>query len=265
MADKPVIWHYGLMAERWAKYINEAPELPYFNSAIMRFGQPVLDVACGTGRLLLPLLREGIDIDGCDISGDMLFHCRNKAELEGFDPNLYEQPMHSFEIPRKYKTIYICGSFGLAGSRDNDLAALQRCYEHLEEGGALLLNIQAEYTSHESWNKWLTENQQVLPEPWPKDGDLRTTADGSENIAYFRFVHLDPLEQSYTREVRIEKWISGEKVAEEVYELRGNVYLKNEVMLMLKVAGFREIVVHGDYSDEIAAAKHVELNFTAVK
>jgi 2-polyprenyl-3-methyl-5-hydroxy-6-metoxy-1,4-benzoquinol methylase len=32
----------------------------------------VLDVACGSGRLLLPLLRAGIDIDGCDISGDML-------------------------------------------------------------------------------------------------------------------------------------------------------------------------------------------------
>ena len=56
------------MTERWAEFLTETPELDFFQGAIGRFGQPVLDVACGTGRLLLPLLRLGIDIDGCDIS-----------------------------------------------------------------------------------------------------------------------------------------------------------------------------------------------------
>ena len=104
MTDKPVVWHYGLMAERWAESINDTPELPFFEKAIARFGQPVLDVACGTGRLLLPLLRAGIDIDGCDISGDMLHHCRRKSTRVGFKPHLSEQPMHTLEMPRRYKT-----------------------------------------------------------------------------------------------------------------------------------------------------------------
>ena len=64
MTGQPVIWHYGLMAERWAEFLTETPELDFFQSVISRFGQPVLDVACGTGRLLLPLSRLGIDIDG---------------------------------------------------------------------------------------------------------------------------------------------------------------------------------------------------------
>lgn len=225
----------------------------------------MLDVACGAGRLLLPLLQAGIDIDGCDISGDMLYHCQKKAAREGFSPHLYEQPMHSFIIPRRYRTIYICGSFGLAGSRENDLAALLRCYEHLEEGGALLLNVQAEYTSPESWNIWLTENGGSLPQPWPEDGVRRTAMDGSENIAYFRYVHIDPLDQRYHRQVRLEKWVSSEIVASEVYDLHGNMYFKNEVMLMLEVAGFREVVVYGDYSDEIATANHEEIIFQALK
>jgi SAM-dependent methyltransferase len=265
MTYKPVIWHYGLMAERWAESINDVPELPFFEKAIARFGQPVLDLACGTGRVLLPLLQGGIDIDGCDISGDMLRYCRTKATHAGFSPHLYEQPMHAFEIPRRYRTIYICGSFGLSGSREYDLATLRQCHDHLENGGALLFNIQAEYTSPESWNLWLSETRQCLPQAWPKEGKRRMASDGSANIAYFRYVEIDPLEQSYTQQVRLEKWVSGEMITAEEYTLRGNMYLKNEVLLMLKAAGFREIIVQGDYTYEPATADHKELIFTAIK
>jgi SAM-dependent methyltransferase len=100
MNEEPVIWHYGLMAERWAESDDDIPELPFFLKQIARFGQPVLDLACGTGRLLLPLLRAGIDVDGCDLSDDMLYHCRKKAARERFNPNLYRQPMHAFDLPR---------------------------------------------------------------------------------------------------------------------------------------------------------------------
>jgi len=263
MADEPLVWHYGLMAERWAEFNTDASEAPYFLRKIARYGQPALDVACGTGRVLLSMLRAGMDVDGCDISQDMLNHCQRKAASEGFKPNLYNQPMHAFELPRKYKTIYICGSFGLAGSRAKDLETLKRCYAHLEDGGALLLNIEAEYTSPEAWNWWLSENRGALPQPWPEKGDARIASDGSEHYGQFRLVSIDPLEQSYVRQVRLEKWKNGEFVASEEYTLRGNMYFKNEVLLMLQVAGFRDISVYGDYTDEPATADHEELVFEA--
>ena len=265
MSDEPVVWHYGLMAERWAEFITECREAPFFIKEIARYGQPVLDLACGAGRVLLPLLRAGIDVDGCDISADMLHYCRRKAASEGFNPSLYNQPMHAFEIPRKYKTIYICDSFGLAGSRENDLEALRRCYAHLEDGGALLVNIQAEYTTQEAWEWWLSEKRQILPQPWPEDSPVRIAADGSEHIGRFRLVSVDPLEQCYTRQVRLEKWRSGALIASEEYLLRGDMYLKNELLLMLKVAGFREITVRGDYTDLPATPDHEELIFTAIR
>ena len=265
MNDEPLTWHYGLMAESWAESIDDAHEVSFFLKEIARFGQPVLDVACGTGRVLLPLLRAGIDIEGCDISVDMLKHCRNKAAHEGFNPNLYQQPMHALVLPRKYKTIYICGSFGLAGSREKDLETLRRCYDHLQDDGALVLNIEAEYTSQESWDGWLTTKCKILPEPWPEEGRRRISADGSEQIDRFRYLAVDPLEQSYTRQVRLEKWQSGSLVASEEYTLRGNMYLKNELWLMLQVAGFHEITVNGDYTDMPATIEHEELVFTAIR
>ena len=48
-------WHHGLIAKWWAEFNDEfrPHEIPYFRRYVER-GQPALDVACGTGRLLLP-------------------------------------------------------------------------------------------------------------------------------------------------------------------------------------------------------------------
>ncbi len=263
--DQPLVWHYGLMAERWGEFLTDAPELPFFQREIARYGQPVLDLGCGAGRLLVPLLAAGIDIDGCDISQDMLDQCRRRAAAAGFDPALSAQPMHAFTLPRKYRTIYICDSFGLAGSRDNDLATLRRCHAHLEDGGALVFSVDAEYTDAESWDRWLPEARQALPEPWPEDAPRRVAADGSEHLGRFRTVALDPLDQTYTREVQLEKWRDGALVESETYVLRGNMYLKSEVLLMLRVAGFGSVTVRGDYTEDEATADHEKLVFTAIR
>jgi 2-polyprenyl-3-methyl-5-hydroxy-6-metoxy-1,4-benzoquinol methylase len=58
--------------ERWRAEFNVAEplEIAYFRGAIERFGQPALDLGCGAGRLLLPLLADGLIVDGVDISAD---------------------------------------------------------------------------------------------------------------------------------------------------------------------------------------------------
>src|SRR5207253_8319174 len=129
-------WHYGLIAKWWAEFNDDfrPHEIPYFQRYIERDGQPALDVACGTGRLLLPYLRAGLDVDGCDVSGDMIALCREKAEREGLSPNLWAQPMHALEPPRTYRTIYVCGAFGLGSTREQDFESLRRFRECLEPG-----------------------------------------------------------------------------------------------------------------------------------
>ncbi len=112
---------------------------------------------------------------------------------------------------------------------------------------------------------WLPEKRQHLPKAWPQEGNRRVAADGSVSVACFRTLDLDPLEQHYTRQVRLEKWVSGARVASEKYTLCGNLYFNSEVLLMLKVAGFAEITVQGDYSGKEATPDHEELVFTAIQ
>ena len=76
---------------------------------------------------------------------------------------------------------------------------------------------------------------------------------------------VDPLEQSIVRQVRIEKWVSGKMVSSQEYTQHRTMYLPNEMLLMLQVAGFREITVRSDYADKPATPDSKELIFTALK
>lgn len=117
MSESSLVWHYGLMAESWARFKTDAPELPHLLKLIGRFGQPVLDLACGSGRILTKLLIAGVDADGVDVSDDMLDGARKAASAHGFASALLTRPMHDLNLPRQYGTILICDSFGLGGGR----------------------------------------------------------------------------------------------------------------------------------------------------
>src|SRR4029079_940688 len=103
----------GLMAQSWDLLrgdTSKSPDRLFYLNVIQTFGQPVLDVGCGTGRLLLDYFAQGIDIDGVDNSPDMLAICQQKARTLGIAPVLYEQYLETLSLPRQYRTIIIPSS-----------------------------------------------------------------------------------------------------------------------------------------------------------
>jgi SAM-dependent methyltransferase len=105
-------------------------------------GGPVLDVACGTGRILLPLLRAGVDADGLDAFPAMLEGARRKAAAEGFAPALHQAEMREFRLPRRYARIFIpFNSYVHNLTQEDQIAALRTCREHLLPGGRLVFDI----------------------------------------------------------------------------------------------------------------------------
>jgi plasmid maintenance system killer protein len=115
---QPDVWHHGLVARDWAEFGTDGgQEATYFRRLIEMSGQPALDLGCGTGRLLLPYLQAGLDVDGCDYSQDMLALCAAQAKLAGLSPQLYAQAMHELDLPRRYRTIFACGVVGLGGNK----------------------------------------------------------------------------------------------------------------------------------------------------
>lgn len=148
----PQIWHHGLVARQWGEFETDGgKEALYFRTIIERSGQPALDLGCGSGRLLLPCLQAGLDVDGCDYSADMLAECQKHAEKGGFTLGLYAQAMHELDLPRRYRTIFACGVIGLGGQRQLTLKAMHRCYEHLRPGGSFVFDYQARWNDHHAW------------------------------------------------------------------------------------------------------------------
>jgi SAM-dependent methyltransferase len=255
-------WHYGLIAEWWAEFATEGEEIEYFRRFITR-GQPALDAGCGTGRLLLPWLRDGLDVDDCDVSADMISLCRSQARREGLDPTLLVQPLHELAPPRTYATIVACGVFGLGSSRAEDHEALCRFRRCLEPEGTLVLDNEVPYSNALLWHQWTAEERKRLPGPWPQSGDRRRTEDGFELELRSRTLDVDPLDQTAVLEIRAEKRQDGRLVAAEERALAMRMYFRDELLLMLDRAGFRRVDVRGGYADEQPTADHEFLVYIA--
>lgn len=224
-----------------------------------------MDVACGAGRLLVPYVEAGFDVDGCDVSADMVGLCAQAATAVGASPNLYCQPMHELDLPRRYRTIFVCGGVGLGSTRDQDQQALGRLYSHLEPGGCLVLDNEVPYSDARRWALWPAARKGQLPEPPPAPGPRALGPDGDEYALVSRLLDLDPLHQQQIWQIQAHRWREGELIAEETHHLTSNLYFSGELVMMLEHAGFSRVEVRGAYNDLPPTADDTFLVYVATR
>ena len=264
MSDSVQTWHYGLMARHWAEHNTTGPEIAYYQRQIEKYGQPGLDAGCGTGRLLIPFLRAGLDVDGCDVSGDMLMYCQQAGARERLSPKLYRQALHNLKLPRQYQTIVACGVIGVGTSREQDFKALQRLHDHLLPGGMLILDGVPAYADADLWPLWRKDARGHLPEPWPQEIG-KTPEAGREYELHYRLVSVDSLEQRTVGEMRMLLFKDGQLAADDTYTLQSSYYFRHEMQLLLEKAGFTVEAVKGDWTADDATSDHDALVYFARK
>ncbi len=119
-----------------------AADLDFYLAAAKDAQGPVLDVGCGTGRVLLPCLAAGLDADGLDNAAEMLERLRANAAARGLAAHATLGDMRAFRMPRRYACVMIpFNVFAHNLSADDQLGTLRCCHEHLAPGGRLVFDV----------------------------------------------------------------------------------------------------------------------------
>ena len=117
-------------------------DIEYYTKKIEGISGLVLEAGVGTGRMLIPLIKKGIKIDGVDSSIEMLKQCRINLKKHKVEAVLYEQDLMNLSLPNKYDAIIMpTGTFCLL-PRDRVEEVLKIFYNHLNEGGKIILDLE---------------------------------------------------------------------------------------------------------------------------
>jgi len=106
-----------------------------FYAALAReTGGPVLEIACGTGRVAIPIARQGFAVTGLDVVPGMLEVARGKAEAAGVPARWVEADARAFDLGERFRLVFLTGNaFQLFLTNDDQEALLERVRAHLHD------------------------------------------------------------------------------------------------------------------------------------
>lgn len=238
----PPYEYYGMMAEFWDLFRGDTSRWEdrfFYLDVVKKHGQPVLDVGCGTGRILLDFMQQGIDIHGVDNSPEMLRLLKQKSETLHLNPTLYQQEMDKLDLPRKYQTILVpSSSFQLLLEETLACVAIRCFYEHLLPGGVLAMPFMTLWKEGDPLESEFTR-EVVRPE------------DGA-TIRRWSSVRLDPQTDLEHTIDRYEIIRDGQVTASEEHRQSPSTrsYTRDQAVALYQEAGFEDLQVFHEFTFE---------------
>lgn len=233
-------FYKGLSAIYYDQFFQEPDqqELQFYEEVIKSAPPaPALEIACGTGRVLLPLLQKGLSVEGFDNSPQMLEVLKQKAAQTGAQATVYLQSMQTLALPKKYGCLFSpLGSFGQLAQLQDAYVALQRFYKHLVPGGILSIYLYLPWHNAPEFGLWHEHDVLLLP-------------DGKALCVFEHAVH-DVFEQQVHMRYRYEVWQGQQLLTTEQKEMSIRWYSRHEFELMLRSVGFEHIQVQAGYCND---------------
>jgi len=227
-------WEYGTLATEVYEFDKPVgrpfADVEYYTCELADVTGPILEPATGTGRILIPLLEAGHQVEGLDSSPQMLACCRQHCSDRGLDPVLHEADMTVFVQLAAYEAVIIpAGSIALLDGRKATLQALTCFRDSLVPGGRLVVDVPASQPAagHETTRYW--QRGSCL---WTVQ-TMHTEYDAAANQT--------------TRFLRYDKWQDGTLRMTELQVLRLQHWNYKEFEDLLAEAGFTRIFVAADH------------------
>jgi ubiquinone/menaquinone biosynthesis C-methylase UbiE len=233
-----------------AKYYDDAyatkedlQDLEFYVDMAKASGGPVLELACGTGRVLLPIAREGISIHGVDNSLPMLNVLQDKLRQELKDVRELVSTSHGdirhFRSNRVYPLVIIpFRPLQHMHTVEDQIAALQTAVFHLESGGTLVFDVF--YPKFDSLNSNVGE--EFLELEWTSKSDRSKVV-----RRYLRKESVDKINQNFTATFIFRTYQDERLVQEETELLRMSYYTYQHLRALFLLTGLEIVEEYGSF------------------
>lgn len=205
---------------------------------------PLLELGCGTGRVLIPLARAGHEVTGLDMSTHMLARCRAKLQAEPPEVRsrvtLVAADIASFDLDRRFAQIYCsCGTFHHLSTQEQQLACLERCNHHLLRHGTLVLDLFNPGPAHSSIaGESASGGMNAAVIDW---------TDGRRIRSWATVFDSDGAQQANDCEVTHEILEPDGTVSELIEAFPMRFVLRHELEYLLSRSGFGIVALYGDH------------------
>jgi SAM-dependent methyltransferase len=137
---------YDELSSEFYDYHSKRGDIEFFKGYALESGGPVLELGCGTCRVLIPTARAGVNITGLDLSAEMLKLCRKKLDTEPASvknrAKLVQADMRRFNLHHRFSLVTITfGPFNNLLNVQDQLDCLARIHQHLNPGGRLVFDV----------------------------------------------------------------------------------------------------------------------------
>jgi SAM-dependent methyltransferase len=209
-------------------------DLVFYLHFARQAGGPVLEVGCGTGRLMLPLVEAGIDVTGVDPSPAMLSVARKKLRSQA---PLIEGDMRTVALPRRYALIIVSiNTFMHLLTTTDQLDALVNLARHLSLGGRLIIDLPAgDELAHQDPDGRLTLEQTFLD------------PDTGHRVMKLVASRIDWATQRQDITYVYDELLDGGGVRRTVVPMTLRHVFRYELLLLLDRAGYSLETLYGDY------------------
>ncbi len=224
----------------WSPHLDKAEYLFYHRliKAALMDGGAALELSCGSGRLLLPFVKEGLNVSGIEGSIELCERLRKKAEEANLKVTLTQMRLENCEIKGMYKLIYAAlGSFQMLTDREDAEMLLSKIYQSLEDNGVISIALFLPWAG----SNFATDN-------WTIASDFKDPITKQRYVRRERS-HHDEVEQLIEGKVRYETWSGRDLLEMEEKDLKVRWYSQYEFRSLLKEAGFKQIELHRSYEE----------------
>ncbi len=232
---------FDVFAPFYDRDVQYNEDLSLYLNFAHRTGDPILEVGCGTGRVLIPLAQAGYHVTGIDISKAMLTRAQAKARQHGIQHrvSLIQTDARYLALAQQFTLIiYAANSFMHHITLEEQRRVLQRLREHLRPGGLLIIDL-----FNPDINQLSRANGELtLVKMWQDEEGRR--------VLKFQSVVASPTHQTLDVTYVYDRVFADGHVERTVAPFRLRYLWPNEIRLLIESTGLRLKALYGSYELE---------------